>query len=113
MLCTGLSLVVVDHHAVGALYPLGLHVHMDDFFGWDFTDNLLFFHGQWQPQRQVQLLILWDSILCPYEDKKQVHGETLKIIRFWVDSVYGSISLTPDTVSDILSKIKAFLEYPG
>jgi hypothetical protein len=28
---------------------LGLHVYMDDFFGWDFEDNCIWFHNQLQP----------------------------------------------------------------
>ena len=47
-----------------------LHVYMDDFFGWDFADNLLSFHGQLCPHHQIQLLLLWDGIICPYNDKK-------------------------------------------
>jgi hypothetical protein len=92
---------------------IDLHVYMDDFFGWDFLDNYLTYHGCLRPQRQVQLLVLWDFICCPYEDRKQEHGVTLKIIGFWVDSLVGSISLTPESISDIVSKIHAFLATDG
>ena len=73
-----------------------LHVYMDNFFGWDYKDNCLQFHNQLHPRWQVQLIILWDFISCPYEDKKQEHGVTLKIIGFWVNSLIGSISLMPE-----------------
>jgi hypothetical protein len=86
-----------------------LHVYMDDFFGWDYKDNCLEFHNLLRPRRQVQLLILWDFIGCPYEDKKQEHGVNLKIIGFWVNSLVGSISLAPDSVSDIIAKIHSFI----
>jgi hypothetical protein len=86
-----------------------LHVYMDDFFGWDFKDNCILFHHEFRPRRQVQLLILWDSIGCPYDDKKQEHGVTLRIIGFWVNSLIGSISLSPDSISDIISKINQFI----
>ncbi|KAF8891922.1 hypothetical protein CPB84DRAFT_1683136, partial [Gymnopilus junonius] len=84
-----------------------LFVYMDDFFGWDFADNLLC------PCCQVQLLLFWESIWCPFEDKKQEHGEVLKIIGFWVDANNGSLSLSPFSVDDILDKIKSFLATPG
>lgn len=87
-----------------------LHVYMDDFFGWDYKDNCLLFHNQLRPRRQVQLLILWDFISCPYDDKKQEHGVTIKIIGFWVNSLIGSISLSPDSIADITSKIDLFIK---
>jgi hypothetical protein len=80
--------------AVRKLDIVGLHVYMDDFFGWDFADQLVFYRGRHRPRRQVQLLILWEAISCPFEDKKQDHGEQLKIIGFWVDINLGTISLT-------------------
>lgn len=86
-----------------------LHVYRDDFFGWDYKDTCLSYHSHLRPQRQVQLLILWDFIHCPYDDKKQQHGVTLKIIGFWVNSLIGSISLPPDSTSDLINKINHFL----
>jgi hypothetical protein len=92
---------------------IGLHVYMDDFFGWEFASNLVFFHGLWRPKRQVQLLLLWEKIGCPYKDSKQEHGNPLKIIGFWVDVNKGSISLSPDSITDIIDKINKFLSEPS
>lgn len=88
----------------------GLHVYMDDFFGWDFADRLLYYRGKLRPPRQVQLLVLWEALLCPFEDRKQEHGEQLKIIGFWVDINLGTISLTPESIADIINKINEFLD---
>ena len=90
----------------------GLHVYMDDFFGWDFADNLVPYHGRMRPRRQVQLLSFWDEISCPFEDKKQDHGEVLKIIGFFVDINNGTITLTQESIDDIISKIHDFLNTP-
>ncbi|KAJ4490947.1 hypothetical protein J3R30DRAFT_3679165 [Lentinula aciculospora] len=62
-----------------------LHVYMDDFFGWDFLNNLVFFRGCLHPKQQVQLLLFWDYIGCPYKDAKQDDGICLKIIGFFID----------------------------
>ncbi|KAJ6559127.1 hypothetical protein DFH09DRAFT_922034, partial [Mycena vulgaris] len=62
-----------------------------------------------RPRRQVLLLILWEFVGCPSEDKKQEHGITLKIIGFWADAKLGSISLSPESVMDIIAKIDAFI----
>ncbi|KAJ7680836.1 hypothetical protein DFH06DRAFT_973665, partial [Mycena polygramma] len=61
----------------------------------------------------VQLLILWEFVGCPSEDKKQEHGSSLKIIGFWVNASLGSISLSPESIADIITKIEAFIKYDG
>ena len=83
---------------------VGLHIYMDDYFGWDFADNLVWYWGKLHPCHQVQFLLLWESISCPFDDRKQDHGEILKIIGFWVDINAGSISLSPSTMSDIITR---------
>jgi hypothetical protein len=86
---------------------------MDDFFGWDFTNNLITFQGKSRPQKQVQLLIFWDFISCSFESRKQNHGAILKIIGFWVDTQNGSISLPPDSIANIIDYIQKFLVTPS
>ncbi|KAF9497384.1 hypothetical protein BDN71DRAFT_1544647, partial [Pleurotus eryngii] len=98
--------------AIEKLGVTSLHVYMDDFFGWDFADNLVYFHGSLRPRKQVQLLLFWDTIRCPYEDRKQEHGFPLKIIGFWVDIVEGSISLHQSSIDNIVLKINTFLATP-
>ncbi|KIL55010.1 hypothetical protein M378DRAFT_91540, partial [Amanita muscaria Koide BX008] len=89
----------------------GLHVYMDDFFGWDFADNLIQYRGMRRPRKQVQLLLFWEAIRCPFSDVKQQHGEVLKIIGFWIDANFGSISLSPHSVDDLIEKITSFLSH--
>jgi hypothetical protein len=91
----------------------GLHVYMDDFFGWARADDLVQFPGQLCPRPQVLLLLFWEKINCPFEDKKQEHGSPLKIIRFWVDVNLGTISFSPSSVADIQLKISNFLATPS
>ena len=84
---------------------IGIFVYMDDFFGWDFEENMKVFHGKLRPKRQVSLLQFWDAISCPYDDQKQLHGSPLKIIGFWVD--IGSIP--PAAVEEAINAISTFL----
>ncbi|CAA7268094.1 unnamed protein product [Cyclocybe aegerita] len=98
--------------AVKKLGIEGLLVYMDDFYGWDFADNLIKFHGRRRPCWQVLLLTFWEAIGCPYEDRKQEDGDCLKIIGFWVDPNRGSISLPPDSVDTIVTHITSFLTHP-
>ncbi|KIJ92812.1 hypothetical protein K443DRAFT_113006, partial [Laccaria amethystina LaAM-08-1] len=60
----------------------------------------------------VQLLLLWEHISCPFEDKKQDHGEVLKIIGFFADINRGSITLTQESIDNVISKIHVFLATP-
>jgi len=99
--------------AIHKLNISSLHVYMDDFFGLDFQDNQVAYHGKLRPRSQVQLLLFWEFISCPFEDKKQESGSDLKIIGFWVDANKGSISLTHESVSEIQSSIDKFLSHPG
>jgi len=85
---------------------------MDDFFGWDYDNTLVFYHGCLRPYRQVQLLLLWEYISCPFEDKKQDHGEVLKIIGFFIDINRRTITLTPESIDNVISKIHVFLAMP-
>ncbi len=79
-------LVLLCWIAVQKLGISSLHVYMDDFFGINFKDNQILYHGKLRPRDQVQLLIFWEFISCPFEDKKQESGSELKIISFWVDT---------------------------
>lgn len=88
----------------------GLHVYMDDYFGWEFKRNMVLFNNVLRPKRQVELLRLWDAIGCPYDDPKQQWGEQLKIIGFWVDANNGTISLTEQSIIELVEVINFFLE---
>lgn len=90
----------------------GICVYMDDFFGCDLADNLIPFRGMTLPWKQVQLLLLWDAIGCPWEAKKQLSDATLVVIGFWIDPNVGSISLSPSSVEDIVRTIRLFLDAP-
>jgi hypothetical protein len=92
---------------------LDLFVYMDDFFGWDYEDDMVYYRGQWRPGRQVKLLQFWEHISCPFDDKKQKHGRELKIIGFWLNIEDGSISLPPSSIADIVDKINQFLSTPN
>ena len=99
--------------AIWKFLILDLFVYMDDFYGWDYEDDMIFYHGQWRPNWQVMLLRFWEYISCPFDDEKQKHGRQLKIIGFWVNIEDGSISLSPSSVTDILEKINQFILTPN
>ena len=91
----------------------GLFVYMDNFFGWDHEDKMIFYHRQWWPEWQVKLLQFWEYILCPFDDKKQKHGRELKIIGFWIKVEDGSISLPLSSITNVVDKMNQFLSTPN
>ncbi|OCH83650.1 hypothetical protein OBBRIDRAFT_709947, partial [Obba rivulosa] len=65
--------------------------------------------GCLMPRRQVQLLLFWDAIGCPWEMRKQLYGSPLTIIGLYVDPNIGSISLPPAAMLEIIASIDLFL----
>ena len=90
-----------------------LHDFMDDFFSWALASDLVVYKGITRPRPQARLLMLWDAIGCPWKEKKQEYGLELKIIGFYVDINRGTLTLTDDAISDILSTVRTFLATPG
>ena len=90
-----------------------LHDFMDDFFSWALASDLVFYKGVFRPRPQTRLLIFWDEIGCPWKDKKQEFGSELKIIGFYVDINRGSLTLTDESISEVLSVVHSFLATPG
>ena len=82
-----------------------LHVFMDNFFSWVLARDFVLYKGISRPRPQTHLLIFWDEIRCPWIDKKQESGQEQKIIGFYVDINHGSLTLTDDSVSDVLSTV--------
>ena len=86
---------------------------MDDFFSWGTVSDLVLYKGISRPRLQTQLLMLWDEIWCPWKEAKQEHGLQLKIIGFYVDINRGTLTLTDESVAEILSTVHVFLATPG
>jgi hypothetical protein len=57
--------------------------------------------------------MFWDEICCHLEERKQEFGFLLKIIGFFVNINNGTITLTDESISDVLETIQAFLATPG
>ncbi|KAG6825883.1 hypothetical protein H0H92_001991 [Tricholoma furcatifolium] len=82
---------------------------MDNFFGWARANSLLCHHGINRPNYQARLLQFWDDIGCPWKPKKQEFGPSLKIIGFFVNINLGTLTLSDDSVDDIVQKTDAFI----
>ena len=90
-----------------------LHDFMDDFFSWALASDLVIYKGIARPRLQARLLMLWDAIGCPWKEKKQEFGMELKIIGFHVDINRGTLTLTDESISEVISAVRVFLATPG
>ena len=90
-----------------------LHDFMDDFFSWAIASDLITYKGTPRPRLQARLLMFWDEIGCPWKDKKQEFGTELKIIGFHVDINRGTLTLTDESITAVISTVQAFLATPG
>ena len=90
-----------------------LHDFMDDFFSWALRSDFVFYKGISRPRPQARLLILWDEIGCPWKEKKQEFGLELEIIGFHVDINRGTLTLTDESISEVVTIVHAFLDTPG
>lgn len=99
--------------AIVKFYIKDLHDFMDDFFSWALASDLVMYKGVSRPRSQTRLLMFWDEIGCPWKDKKQEFGLELKIIGFYVDINRGTLTLTDESITTVLSTVRAFLATPG
>ena len=90
-----------------------LHNFMDDFFSWGLASDYVIYKGISRPRLQSRLLMFWDEIGCPWKEKKQMNGKELKIIGFYVDINRGTLTLTDESISEVIAAVRTFLDTPG
>ena len=88
-----------------------LFAYSDDTFSFDFEVNMSWYapYKKFLPAKQVQLLLLWDELGIPHEEKKQVFGRSIKIIGFDVNTENMTITMAPESKADLLKKIQSFI----
>ena len=58
---------------------LDLFVYMDDFFGWDYEDNMMFYHGQWRGQADRSNFFNFGNIfVAPLTTRSRSMGDSSK-----------------------------------
>jgi len=88
-----------------------LGTYLDDSFGPDLADNLVFYppYRKFMPANQVKLLQLWDEINLPHKESKQVFGSQLTVIGIQVDTNTLSMTMPPHTLAELISAIHEFI----
>ena len=91
-----------------------LGTYSDDSFGVEFAKNFTFYdrYGRSMPTTQVTLLKLWDHLGIPHKEKKQVFGGRLTIIGIDVDANEMTLTLPPESKSDLVAQLRDFARTP-
>src|SRR5882724_11377768 len=86
--------------------------YMDDAFTYDANPKLEYYalHYTHYPLKQCQLLTLWDDIGLPHELQKQVFGQCLYIIGFFVDLINMSFTMPAESKNDLINGIFEFID---
>jgi hypothetical protein len=87
-----------------------LKLYVDDSYGFDDKRNTMFYppYNKWFPSKQTELLLLWDEIGLPHDERKQIFGTTLEIIGFIVDPNEMTVLFPPDKRTELLEHIHTF-----
>jgi hypothetical protein len=90
----------------------GLLAYVDDTFSYDYDPRLYLYEGpsysKWVPQKQRQLLRLWDVIGLQHEAKKQEHGRQLTIIGFLVNLDTMQITMAANKRTELAAALRTF-----
>jgi hypothetical protein len=96
--------------AVFIKHILDLFAYVDDSFSWDFANNLTYYppYHKYLPDKQTKLLLLFDEIGIPHDEKKQIFGAPLTIIGLDVDPNAMTITMPPDARHNLIAAIRSF-----
>jgi len=87
-----------------------LWTYMDDSFGIDEEENLVWYHKyeKYMPMNQVKLLSLWDELGIPHQPHKQLFGTTLTVIGIYVNANSLTFTLPKQALDELLQEIEDF-----
>jgi hypothetical protein len=73
-----------------------LKVYVDDNCSFGPTGSVLYYapYRRYFPSNQAKLLLLWDELNVPHEEKKQIYGPIVPIVGFDIDPNRMTISIS-------------------
>ncbi|KAI0784800.1 hypothetical protein C8Q75DRAFT_857878, partial [Abortiporus biennis] len=97
--------------AIRVKFILDLLAYVDDNFSQDPSPQLLYYepYQTFYPPKQTRLLHLWDELGIQHQKEKQVFGRELTIIGFHIDATQMTITLPPESKSDLVAHIRSFV----
>jgi len=86
--------------------------YMDNTFKYDANPILEYYapHNTHYPSKKCQLLTLWDDIGLPHKPRKQVFGQCLDIIGFFVNPIDMSFTMPAESKNNLINSIFEFID---
>jgi hypothetical protein len=88
-------------------------LYVDDSFSFARIGDMVYY-GKYHkklPRDMVSLLLLWDELRIPHEERKQVFGSPLPVIGFDVDPNLMRVSLKSESKAELVKELKAFAKH--
>ncbi|KAG2340133.1 hypothetical protein BDR05DRAFT_977435 [Suillus weaverae] len=88
-------------------------IYVDDSFSFAKLRDMSYYvkYRKMLPSEMVTLLLLWDELGIPHEERKQIFGSPLPIIGFDVDPNLMKISLKDDSKAALIRELQEFARY--
>ncbi|KAJ7163855.1 hypothetical protein C8R43DRAFT_1086249 [Mycena crocata] len=85
-----------------------LFAYMDDFHSAQLASEMQYYapYRRSMPRNQARLLLLWDALGIPHSDDKQLHGTTLIVIGFLVDSRRMRVTIPDHARTEFLAELR-------
>jgi hypothetical protein len=87
-----------------------LKVYIDDNASYSHVGDVLYYdpYKRYYPTEQTKLLLLWDELNIPHEERKQIYGPVVPFIGFDVDPNAMTISISTDRIMELVQRIRDF-----
>ena len=91
-----------------------LKTYVDDVFSFELLGNTLWYppYNKHLPYKQAKLLMLWDDIGLPHDERKQLSDNSLTVIGLEVDPNAMTVSMSLESRTELVEAIQSFLTYP-
>jgi hypothetical protein len=88
-------------------------IYVDDSFSFAKLGDMSYYpkYRKMLPSDMVALLLLWDELGIPHEERKQVYGSPLPVIGFEVDPNLMKISLKEESKRVLVQELRDFAKY--
>ena len=87
-----------------------LKIYIDDNAGFGPARRVLYYepYKRYFPTDQTKLLMLWDELGIPHEERKQIYGPIIPFIGFDVDPNAMTFSISDERRAKLLDKVREF-----
>ncbi|KIK39921.1 hypothetical protein CY34DRAFT_30869, partial [Suillus luteus UH-Slu-Lm8-n1] len=88
-------------------------IYVDDSFSFAKVGDMTYYpkYRKSLPTDMVALLLLWDELGIPHEERKQIFGSPLPVIGFDVDPNLMKISLRQESKRGLVQELCSFTKY--